>query len=410
MLVFVRCGPAIAVSTGGFSWPSPPPTSIAGPSARRGRPSARTCAFIPARRRPKARVSGPACAAGRSGRRASRSVDAVSRLVGAAIAGIEEHALSSAQGGRTGGIARGQRPASAAGHRVRTRRIADRTGTDAAAAAGEAPARAKPRLSQTDIAFASGFGSVRRFNALFKSRYGLSPRDIARQRPMPQRACTANWNSGRRSPGRACSPICRLRAIPGVEMADATHYRRTVAIDAAPGWIAVSLAQEAATRSNVEMSPSLAPVIGAVIARVKQLFDLGAAPDAVSAHAGRKTRCLPNAVRRIPGLRVAGAFDGFELAVRAILGQQVSVKGATTLAGRWAQAFGDADRHALSGAQSPDSQRASAWPRCRPTRSPRSASSARAPAACSALARGGDRAQSRADASPPNVEEQIEAL
>jgi AraC family transcriptional regulator of adaptative response / DNA-3-methyladenine glycosylase II len=85
----------------------------------------------------------------------------------------------------------------------------------------------------------------------------------------------------------------------------------------------------------------LTPVIGAVIGRVKQLFDLGAAPDSVSTVL-RQDDILAATVRRLPGLRVAGAFDGFELAVRTVLGQQVSVKGASTLAGRWAQAFGEA--------------------------------------------------------------------
>jgi AraC family transcriptional regulator of adaptative response / DNA-3-methyladenine glycosylase II len=130
----------------------------------------------------------------------------------------------------------------------------------------------------------------------------------------------------------------RLRAIPGVEMADTTHYRRTVSIDDAQGWIAVSLGKKA-NALDVEISPSLAPVIGAVIARVKRLFDLGAVPDAVDALLSQDP-LLATVVQRIPGLRVAGAFDGYELAVRAILGQQVSVKGATTLAGRWAKAFG----------------------------------------------------------------------
>jgi len=87
------------------------------------------------------------------------------------------------------------------------------------------------------------------------------------------------------------------------------------------------------------MSPSLAPVIGAVIGRIKQLFDLGAAPDAVSA-ALSKDALLCDLVRAAPGLRVPGAFDGFELAVRAVLGQQVSVRAATTIAGRWAARFG----------------------------------------------------------------------
>ncbi len=235
-------------------------------------------------------------------------VDAVSRLVGAAIAGIEEHALSSAKV------------------------------SDLAASLGVSDRHLREtRLSLTEIAFASGFGSVRRFNALFKSRYGLSPRGVR--------------GTGRAAEGLHCQlefrppfawhrllDYLRMRAIPGVEMADATHYRRTVSIGDAQGWIAVSPGKKT-NALNVEVSPSLAPVIGAVIVRVKRLFDLGAVPDAVSALLSQDP-LLGKVVHRIPGLRVAGAFDGFELAVRAILGQQVSVKGATTLAGRWAQAFG----------------------------------------------------------------------
>jgi AraC family transcriptional regulator of adaptative response / DNA-3-methyladenine glycosylase II len=264
------------------------------------------------------------------------SVDAVSRLVGAAIAGIEEHALSSA---RVGDLA-----ASLVVSDRHLRRVTE-------SELGVSPIElaqtqrlllakrllADTRLSQTEIAFASGFGSVRRFNALFKSRYGLSPRALRG---------SANAAQGLHCQLEFRPPIAwqrlleylRLRAIPGVEMADATHYRRTVAIGESQGWIAVSLGKKD-NALNVEISPSLAPVIGAVIVRVKRLFDLGAVPDAVSALLIQDP-LLAKVVRRIPGLRVAGAFDGFELAVRAILGQQVSVKGATTLAGRFAQAFG----------------------------------------------------------------------
>lgn len=192
-------------------------------------------------------------------------------------------------------------------------------------------------LSHTEIAFASGFGSLRRFNALFKSRYGMSPRDLRG---------TASASKGLRCQLEFRPPLAwnslleylKKRAIPGVEMADATHYRRTVAIDDKQGWIAVSLHKNGRAL-EVEISASLIPVIGAVIAKVKQLFDLGAVPDAVAALLGRDP-LLARTVRAIPGLRVAGAFDGFELAVRAILGQQVTVKAATTLAGRWAAAFG----------------------------------------------------------------------
>jgi AraC family transcriptional regulator of adaptative response / DNA-3-methyladenine glycosylase II len=264
------------------------------------------------------------------------SVDAVSRLVGAAIAGIEEHALSSAKVGEL-----------AAALGVSDRHLRRVTESELGVSPIELAQTQRllfakrllgdTGLTLTEIAFASGFGSVRRFNALFKSRYNLSPRALRG---------TASGAEGLHCQLEFRPPFAwqrlldylRLRAIPGVEMADTTHYRRTVSIDDAQGWIAVSLGKKA-NALDVEISPSLAPVIGAVIARVKRLFDLGAVPDAVDALLSQDP-LLATVVQRIPGLRVAGAFDGYELAVRAILGQQVSVKGATTLAGRWAKAFG----------------------------------------------------------------------
>jgi AraC family transcriptional regulator of adaptative response / DNA-3-methyladenine glycosylase II len=130
----------------------------------------------------------------------------------------------------------------------------------------------------------------------------------------------------------------RLRALPGIESVDATHYRRTAQIGTHRGWLAVSLAQGGGEIS-LEVSQSLAPVIGAVIARVKNLCDLEAVPDVVRALLSQDA-LLRRVVRHLPGLRVPGAFDGFELGVRAILGQQVSVRSATILAGRWAHHFG----------------------------------------------------------------------
>ncbi len=264
------------------------------------------------------------------------SVDAASRLAGAAIAGIEEHAVSNA---RVGDLA-----ASLGVSDRHLRRVTE-------AELGVSPIElaqtqklllAKRLLSETplkltDIAFASGFGSVRRFNALFKSRYGLNPRSLRRR---GDAAVGLRCQLDFRPPlaWESLLAYLRLRAIPGVEWVDATHYRRTVAIGEHRGFIGVSLAPSR-TALAVELSPELAPVIGAVIVRVKHLFDLGATPDAV-AEVLSQDALLAAVVRRLPGLRVAGAFDGFELAVRAVLGQQVSVKAATTLAGRWAGAFG----------------------------------------------------------------------
>ena len=265
-------------------------------------------------------------------------VDAVSRLVRGAIAGIEEHALSSA------GVSELAAHLGVSDRHLRRVTEAELGVSPIELAQTQRLLLAKrllrdTSLSQTHIAFASGFGSVRRFNALFKSRYGLSPRavrgrgavsDILRCR-LEYRPPLA-WNALLRYLG--------ARAIPKVESVDATHYRRTVAIDAHRGWLAVSEAQNGPAL-DLEISQSLAPVIGTVIARVKRLFDLGAVPDAVAELLSLDPQ-LAKSLRRLPGLRAPGAFDGFEIAVRAILGQQVSVRAATTLSGRLVEALGDA--------------------------------------------------------------------
>jgi AraC family transcriptional regulator of adaptative response / DNA-3-methyladenine glycosylase II len=263
-------------------------------------------------------------------------IDAVSRLIGAAMAGIEEHSLSSA---RVGDLA-----ASLGVSERHLRRVTEsELGVSPIELAQTQRLLLAKRLlrdtslSLTHIAFASGFGSVRRFNALFKSRYGLNPRAVR--------------GSGARSAGLCVQlefrpPLAwanllaylRLRAIPGVEWVDATHYRRTVAMDNAAGWIEISMHPSGAAL-NLEISPALGIHVGAIIARVKHLFDLGSAPASV-AQVLSQDSILHATVKRLPGLRVAGAFDGFELAVRTVLGQQISIKGASTVAGRWAAAFG----------------------------------------------------------------------
>jgi AraC family transcriptional regulator of adaptative response / DNA-3-methyladenine glycosylase II len=266
-------------------------------------------------------------------------VDAVSRLVGAAMAGIEEHALSSAHVGDL-----------AASLGVSDRHLRRVTEAELGVSPIELAQTQRLLLAKrllretsldlTQIAFASGFGSVRRFNALFKSRYGLSPREI-RGKSSDSGSDSLSVQLEFRPPldWKSLLAYLKLRAIPGIEMADDTHYRRTVSIGAIKGWIAVSM-HPGGEALNLEIAPILTPVIGAVIGRVKQLFDLGAAPDSVSMVL-RHDEILAATVRRLPGLRVAGAFDGFELAVRTVLGQQVSVKGASTLSGRWARSFGE---------------------------------------------------------------------
>src|ERR1700735_1396568 len=228
------------------------------------------------------------------------SVDAASRLAGG---GGEEHAVSNA---RVGDLA-----ASLGVSDRHLRRVTE-------AELGVSPVElaqtqklllAKRLLSETslkltDVAFASGFGSVRRFNALFKSRYGLNPRAI-RGSAAAAHGLTCQLDFRPPLASESVRAYLRLRAIPGVESVDATHYRRTVLIGEHQGFIGVSLAKSG-TALDVEIAPSLAPVIGAVIVRVKHLFDLGAAPDAVSTLLGADP-LLADVVGRLPGLRVPGA-------------------------------------------------------------------------------------------------------
>jgi AraC family transcriptional regulator of adaptative response / DNA-3-methyladenine glycosylase II len=130
------------------------------------------------------------------------------------------------------------------------------------------------------------------------------------------------------------------RAMKGVERVGGESYFRTVSIDGVAGWIEVRDVP-ALRMLQVEAAGALMPVFPALLARLSHLFDLSARPDVIAARL-RQDPLLAAAVGRSPGLRVPGAVDGFELVVRAILGQQITVKAATTLAGRFAEAFGEA--------------------------------------------------------------------
>ena len=194
-------------------------------------------------------------------------------------------------------------------------------------------------LPVTEVAFASGFRSVRRFNALFRQRYRLQPSRLRGRTAAPALPDALTFELGFRPPydWNALAAFVGARAIAGVESADADSYRRSVRIAHGGrehrGWIEVLPSQKKAAL-RVVVSASLARALPPVLARVKALMDLACSPSEVE-------RALGALAKRHPGLRVPGAFDGFELAVRAILGQQVSVASARTLAGRFAAAFGD---------------------------------------------------------------------
>jgi AraC family transcriptional regulator of adaptative response / DNA-3-methyladenine glycosylase II len=200
-------------------------------------------------------------------------------------------------------------------------------------------------LPVTEIAFASGFASLRRFNDAFTRRYGMPPTRLRRRAAdHPGAASDAGTLTLRlvyRPPydWPGILDFLRARAFAGVEHVTATSYARTVRIGASTGWLRVTH-ERARHALVVEVPQDLAPALPALLRRVRALFDLDARPDVIARHLRRDPRLAP-AIRAVPGLRVPGAFNGFELGVRAILGQQVTVKGATTLCGRLTHTFGD---------------------------------------------------------------------
>ena len=209
---------------------------------------------------------------------------------------------------------------------------------------------AKQLLTQTklpiiEIAFASGFSSLRRFNDSFSSRYRMPPtrlrKEAAEQKTLAEPHESSTLQLSYRPPYDWDSILEFLsgRIVKGTDWIAEGAYHRTVRLGKHTGWIAVSHAP--AQRSLlVRFTHSLTPVLPALLGRLRHLFDLSARPDLIAAQLS-KDPLLHSSLELNPGLRVPGAFDGFELAVRAILGQQVTVKAATTLSCRFVEAFGE---------------------------------------------------------------------
>ena len=189
-----------------------------------------------------------------------------------------------------------------------------------------------------EVALASGFASLRRFNHLFRTRYRMTPGELRRSAPVSAAGERLAFELAYRPPydWDAMRDFLARRAIAGVEAVEGNRYLRTLRIEhrgrALAGDVCVAPSPRRAAL-RVTLSPSLAGALPAVLARLKHLLDLACRPDEIAA-------ALGPLARRHPGLRLPGAVDGFEIAVRAILGQQVTVKAASTLAGRFAERFG----------------------------------------------------------------------
>lgn len=199
-------------------------------------------------------------------------------------------------------------------------------------------------LPVTDVAFASGFASVRRFNALFQERYRLSPTRVRGRRTLGPATEWIRCEVSYRAPFHWPATLAFLatRAIAGIETIADGVYARRVSMGEHRGEVRVRHSTSGKRTLVVEVSASLTPVLGVVLARVKRLFDLGAHPQLIEARLAEDPRLAP-VVSAHPGLRVPGAFDGFEMALRAVLGQQVSVQAARTIAGRFVERFSGLD-------------------------------------------------------------------
>lgn len=206
-------------------------------------------------------------------------------------------------------------------------------------------------LPMVELALAAGFGSVRRLHAAIQRAYHVSPTEL-RGRARAKRGISARTQrrgAGAftlRLPYRAPFDWDGLiaflgpRTIPGVERVQDGTYARTFRLDGASGHFIARPDPKARALVLDVVTDRAAPLVR-IAERASRLFDLAADPGVIG-EALSKDRELRRLLRARPGLRVPGAWDGFECAVRAILGQQITVKGATTLAGRIAREFGRA--------------------------------------------------------------------
>jgi AraC family transcriptional regulator of adaptative response / DNA-3-methyladenine glycosylase II len=198
------------------------------------------------------------------------------------------------------------------------------------------------RLSCGQIATAAGFGSVRRFNSEVRRTFHRTPTELRRLVRAPAAAEVGHFrfHLSYRPPydWPAVFAFLSARATPGVECVQGDTYSRTITVNGRHGTISVAPATSgSALILDVQFGD--ARRLLSIVERVRRVFDLGADPILIGECLGTD-RWLRRLLARHPGIRTPGAWDGFELAVRAVLGQQVTVRAATTMAGRLAERFG----------------------------------------------------------------------
>jgi AraC family transcriptional regulator of adaptative response / DNA-3-methyladenine glycosylase II len=196
-------------------------------------------------------------------------------------------------------------------------------------------------LPVTEVALASGFRSLRRFNAAFLQANRIPPREL-RRHPRAAAGAALVLRLGYRPPYdfEALLAFLRTRALPGVELVDEQSYARVFGPVDAPGWLRLSAWPDGEHALQLQLHcPQPTRLLG-VVTTLRRMFDLDANPQAI-ADTFRHDAILGPLLARRPGLRLPGGWDGFEIAVRAILGQQISVAAARTLATRIVQRWGE---------------------------------------------------------------------
>jgi AraC family transcriptional regulator, regulatory protein of adaptative response / DNA-3-methyladenine glycosylase II len=198
------------------------------------------------------------------------------------------------------------------------------------------------KLPMTEVALAAGFGSVRRFNETFQHLFGRPPSALRRGGGggsfREHGEVTIRLSYRPPYDWQAMLAFLRARAIRGVEVVSGGSYARTIEVNGLHGSVCVQQAEGHALRAAIRF-PRLS-ALPTIIARLRRVFDLAADPDAIAAHLAGDALLAPLVAAR-PGLRVPGAWDGFELAVRAVLGQQITVGGAANLAAQLVSRYGE---------------------------------------------------------------------
>jgi len=201
-------------------------------------------------------------------------------------------------------------------------------------------------LPLTDIAMAAGFNSIRRFNAAMRDTYQKSPTELRAQgevTELPEVQLRLPFHPP--YDWTALVQWLTPRITAGVEQITATHYRRSIELESTEGIVELRPVEGANYLLAQIQFPKLT-CLSLIVERLKQMFDLNASTSEIAAHLGSDSYLKP-IVNNLPGLRIPGAWDGFELAVRTILGQQVSVTAATRMAGRLVQTYGKPLREGL---------------------------------------------------------------